>query len=303
MRRRLCVGRRRRAGLRVGTARSDLGPLDEGRRNQSVDITDSGREGAGPGGRIDRGLCFAGRRGLDQGGSLGRIRHDEGLGLVPAGTPRHGDGLARIRCLDQGVALLVALRPGGWWNGVGSRSAAVPTEGLTFGDGLTTLGAEHPLPLLPVLSTDEVLQGDANMGAMTDEVHKKLGIRPGIAGAVVATGDEAGLLSPLPDGFKAFTSVSDLASTDGAFDYVHFFARNRAELVKEFPRLREKLAPGGSLWISWIKQSAIRGGGGLPGDLNENAVRRMALSSGLVDVKVASLDAEWSALKLVWRRH
>jgi len=51
------------------------------------------------------------------------------------------------------------------------------------------------------------LQGDANMGAMTDEVHKKLGIRPGIAGAVVAMGDEAGLLSPLPDGFKAFASV------------------------------------------------------------------------------------------------
>ncbi len=81
------------------------------------------------------------------------------------------------------------------------------------------------------------------------------------------------------------------------------FARNRADLVKDFPRLRDKLAPGGSLWISWIKQSAIRGGGGLPGDLNENAIRRMALSSGLVDVKVAALDAEWSALKLVWRRH
>lgn len=150
---------------------------------------------------------------------------------------------------------------------------------------------------------DEVMQLDANMSAMTEEVHKKLGIRPGIAGAVVAAGDEARPLFPLPDGFKAFSSVDDLAATDGAFDYLHFFARSRADLVRDFPRLRGKLAPGGSLWISWIKQSAVRRGGGLPGDLNENTIRRTALSSGLVDVKVASLDAEWSALKLMWRRH
>ena len=99
------------------------------------------------------------------------------------------------------------------------------------------------------------------------------------------------------------TSIDDVASADGPFDYLHFFARNRADLVKDFHRLRDKLAPGGSLWISWIKQSSTRGGGGLPGDLNENTIRRLALASGLVDVKVASLDAEWSALKLVWRRH
>jgi hypothetical protein len=150
---------------------------------------------------------------------------------------------------------------------------------------------------------NDVSQRDANMSGMTDEVHKKLGIRSGISGAVVAAGEEVGLLSPLPDGFKAFTTVDDLAATDGTFDYVQLFAQNRADLVKDFPRLRDKLAPGGSLWISWIKQSAIRGGGGQPGDLNENAIRRMALSSGLVDVKVAALDSEWSALKLVWRRH
>jgi hypothetical protein len=160
---------------------------------------------------------------------------------------------------------------------------------------------------------------NAKMGPMTDDgrdiadgaaaseeaaenpLHKKLGIRPGLSGTVVAAPDE--LLSPLPDSFAQLESIEQLGAADGAFDYVHFFARNRAELVKDFPVLRDKLAPGGSLWISWIKQSSVRGGGGLPGDLNENTVRRLALASGLVDVKVASLDAEWSALKLVWRRH
>jgi hypothetical protein len=159
------------------------------------------------------------------------------------------------------------------------------------------------------------------MGAMTDDeqdivnkdraseevaenpLHKKLGIRQGFAGAVVAPPQEDGLLSPLPESFVLLSSVDDLAVAEGLFDYLHFFARNRADLAKDFHRLRDKLAPGGSLWISWIKQSSARGGGGLPGDLNENTIRRMALASGLVDVKVASLDSEWSALKLVWRRH
>jgi len=138
--------------------------------------------------------------------------------------------------------------------------------------------------------------------ATENPLHKKLGIRPGLTGAVVAPPEED-LLSPLPESFAQLASFEELASTDGLFDYLHFFARNRADLVKDFNRLRDKLAPGGSLWISWIKQSSVRGGGGLPGDLNENAIRRLALAGGLVDVKVAALDAEWSALKLVWRRH
>ena len=173
-----------------------------------------------------------------------------------------------------------------------------------------------PLHVLPVNSST-----DAKMGGMTDDksdvagkdggseqaadnpLHKKLGIRAGLTGAIVAPPEEDRLLSPLPGSFVVLASADELASREGMFDYLHFFARNRADLVKDFLRLRDKLAPGGSLWISWIKQSSVRGGGGLPGDLNENTIRRMALASGLVDVKVAALDAEWSALKLVWRRH
>ena len=138
--------------------------------------------------------------------------------------------------------------------------------------------------------------------AAENPLHKKLGIRPGLTGAVVAPPEED-LLSPLPESFVALASADELAATKDLFDYLHFFARNRGDVSKDLHRLRDKLAPGGSLWVSWIKQSSVRGGGGLPGDLNENTIRRMALALGLVDVKVASLDAEWSALKLVWRRH
>ncbi len=149
----------------------------------------------------------------------------------------------------------------------------------------------------------DTVDNDAPSDEATENpLHKKLGIRPGSTGAIVAP-PEGDILSPLPESFVVLTSIDYVASADGPFDYLHFFARNRGDLVKDFNRLRDKLAPGGSLWISWIKQSSTRGGGGLPGDLNENTIRRLALAGGLVDVKVASLDAEWSALKLVWRRH
>jgi hypothetical protein len=50
-----------------------------------------------------------------------------------------------------------------------------------------------------------------------------------------------------------------------------------------------------------MKQSSRSGN--LPGDLNENVVRRLALTHALVDVKVATLDRDWSALRLVRRKH
>lgn len=37
-------------------------------------------------------------------------------------------------------------------------------------------------------------------------------------------------------------------------------------------------------------------------DVDENAIRTAALARGLVDVKVAAIDADWTGLKLVWRR-
>jgi hypothetical protein len=36
--------------------------------------------------------------------------------------------------------------------------------------------------------------------------------------------------------------------------------------------------------------------------VSENDIRDTALARGLVDVKVAAIDQDWSGLKLVWRR-
>jgi hypothetical protein len=38
-----------------------------------------------------------------------------------------------------------------------------------------------------------------------------------------------------------------------------------------------------------------------PSDITDNVIREHALPLGLVDVKVAAIDEDWSGLRLVWR--
>ena len=79
-------------------------------------------------------------------------------------------------------------------------------------------------------------------------------------------------------------------------------ARERGKLAGAFAILRDRLDLGDSLWISWMKQSSNRRGGALSGDLNENTIRRIALTHGMVDTKIIALDRHWAALRLVHRR-
>ena len=139
---------------------------------------------------------------------------------------------------------------------------------------------------------------------MSDELHKKLGMRPGSAGLVIAPPpDDDNPLLPLPEGFSAIAGLEELAQTSGSFDYIQVFVRDRAALAAAFAELRDRRAPSGMLWVSWLKQSSDRRSGAMMGDLNENLIRRLALTNAMVDVKVAALDRDWSALKLVRRKH
>ncbi len=143
-------------------------------------------------------------------------------------------------------------------------------------------------------------EADASAG-LDNPMHKKLGMRAQATGLIVAPpGDDDNPLLPLPAGFSTIAGLSDLASTTGQFDYIQVFARDKGELASAFAQLRERLASGGTLWISWMKQGARSGS--LLGDLNENVVRRLALSHALTEVKMATLDRDWSALRLAHRK-
>lgn len=63
--------------------------------------------------------------------------------------------------------------------------------------------------------------------------------------------------------------------------------------LKEY---RHAIRQNGMVWVSWYKKASK-----IETDVNEDVIRGTAIALGLVDVKVCSVDAQWSALKVVWR--
>ncbi len=53
----------------------------------------------------------------------------------------------------------------------------------------------------------------------------------------------------------------------------------------------------GAIWVSWYKKAAK-----IPTDVTEDVIRKRALATDLVDVKVCAVDDQWSGLKLVVRK-
>lgn len=75
---------------------------------------------------------------------------------------------------------------------------------------------------------------------------------------------------------------------------IHYFETTLSSLYKKLPLLKERITQNGMIWVSWPKKSSK-----VPTDINEDEIRKLALSIGLVDVKVCAVSEVWSALKLV----
>jgi hypothetical protein len=75
------------------------------------------------------------------------------------------------------------------------------------------------------------------------------------------------------------------------------FFEDAASLLRAIGTLAEVITPDGSLWIAWPRRAA-----GHRSDVTDHVVRSAVLPLGLVDVKVAAFDEDWSALKMVWRK-
>ena len=80
------------------------------------------------------------------------------------------------------------------------------------------------------------------------------------------------------------------------FEVAVWFVRSLNDLRRSVTRVAAATAPAASLWVAWPRKA-----GGHESDVTEQAIRDLILPLGLVDVKVAALDQDWSGLKLVWR--
>src|ERR671930_641007 len=115
---------------------------------------------------------------------------------------------------------------------------------------------------------------------------KKLGLKEGHRLTLVAA----------PDGW-AVPDLPDGVTVGDGGDVVVAFHRSAAELESRIEALGQAIFPNGSLWIAWPRKAA-----GHDSDITENGIRDVVLPRGLVDVKVAAIDNDWSGLKIVWRR-
>jgi hypothetical protein len=127
---------------------------------------------------------------------------------------------------------------------------------------------------------------------------KKLGIKDG-AELALLDAPPSWSVPELPDGVTVarVTAASrqrgkGLAEVDVAL----VFCRTAADLAA-VPLLVESLPKRSALWVAWPRKA-----GGHVSDVNENLLREVLLPTGVVDVKVAALDVDWSAVKFLWRK-
>src|SRR6202012_3025896 len=142
--------------------------------------------------------------------------------------------------------------------------------------------------------------------------HAQLGLRRRCrrAAAVTIPGGQARKLGPKPgQGVAraapppgwAFTDppggLEMISPGEEAADVIVAFFSRAADLGLRLPGLAERIFPDGAVWAAWPPRS-----GGHTSDIPDTVVREYALPLGLVDVKVAAIDNDWSGLRLCWRQ-
>ena len=120
---------------------------------------------------------------------------------------------------------------------------------------------------------------------------KKLGIKAGF---------KIKIINPPDYYYTLFTDlpayIREIKDPQIKKDFIHYFATDTEQLNKDIKQLQNEIENNGMIWVSWYKKSAK-----MQTDLDEKIIRDIALSNGLVDVKVCAVDELWSGLKLVIR--
>jgi hypothetical protein len=117
----------------------------------------------------------------------------------------------------------------------------------------------------------------------------KLGLKPG----------QRLYLHERPPGWDLADPPSGLVEADpgGPADVIIAFFGAAHDIAGQLEGLAQRIYPAGALWVAWPRRA-----GGHRSDITDTVIRQHALPLGLVDVKVAAIDDDWSGLRLVWRR-
>lgn len=118
--------------------------------------------------------------------------------------------------------------------------------------------------------------------------NRKLGIKAG----------QRICLDHAPPGWQLSELPPDvtLVGPRGSADLIISFFAGTDQIKRRLPNLVKRIYPDSALWIAWPRRSS-----GHVSDITDNVVREIALPQGVVDVKVAAIDDDWSGLRFVWR--
>ena len=123
----------------------------------------------------------------------------------------------------------------------------------------------------------------------------KLGLKPGQHVELHHPPPGWALTDP-PAGLSGLPGGAGGAGAGGQADVIIAFFTRAADIADQIADVARRIYPAGALWVAWPRRAA-----GHHSDITDNVIRAHALPVGLVDVKVAAIDDDWSGLRVVWR--
>jgi hypothetical protein len=133
-------------------------------------------------------------------------------------------------------------------------------------------------------------------GYATTPLWKKLGVRAG-SSLLLLDPPRGWRVADLPEGVASSAESSAEGIDAAPADVIVAFHSALEGMRRNLPLLGRRIFPAGAIWVAWPRRAA-----GHESDIREQDIRTVALPLGLVDVKVAALDEDWSGLRLVWRK-
>ena len=130
------------------------------------------------------------------------------------------------------------------------------------------------------------MPGDKDYSAVP--LWKKLGVKDGSTVALIRKPTDVTIDVPPGTDLRIRPTVDT--------DVIVVFETKLAGVVKAFPGLKTKLAPGGGLWVAYPKKTSR-----ITTDLAFENVQRVGLEAGLVDNKSCAIDRNWSGVRFVHR--
>jgi len=120
---------------------------------------------------------------------------------------------------------------------------------------------------------------------------EKLGIKPGSTVALIDAPDSfVTTLGELPEGV-GFQQAA------GAGAQITLWFVQSLDALEDGIKHMAEVAGDGRLWVCWPKKTS-----GIVTNVTQNRIRSTGLATGLVDFKIAAIDATWSGLCFTKRK-